>query len=68
MSPDNKRCRRIRRPQRRPGLKVLFTTGYAGNAIEHHGRVDPGVQMIGKPLSMDALASKVRAILDGNGR
>jgi signal transduction histidine kinase len=51
---------------RRPGLKVLFTTGYTRNAIVHHGRLDPGVQMIGKPFSMDALASKVRAILDGS--
>jgi signal transduction histidine kinase len=49
---------------RRPGLKVLFTTGYTRNAIVHHGRLDPGVQLIGKPFSMDALASKVRAILD----
>ena len=49
---------------RRPGLKVLFTTGYTRNAIVHHGRLDPGVQMIGKPFSMDALATKVRDILD----
>jgi signal transduction histidine kinase len=51
---------------RRPGLKVLFATGYSRNAIVHQGRLDPGVQMIGKPFSMDALASKVRAMLDGN--
>jgi PAS domain S-box-containing protein len=50
---------------RRPGLKVLFATGYTRNAIVHQGRVDAGVQMIGKPFSMEALASKVRAILDG---
>ncbi len=54
--------------QRRPGLKVLFTTGYTRNAIVHQGRLDPGVQMIGKPFSMEALASKVRDILDGNTR
>jgi CheY-like chemotaxis protein len=51
---------------RRPGLKVLFTTGYTRNAIVHQGRLDPGVQMIGKPFSMDALAAKVRDMLDGN--
>jgi signal transduction histidine kinase len=51
---------------RRPGLKVLFATGYTRNAIVHEGRLDPGVQMIGKPFSMEALASKVRAMLDGN--
>ncbi|MEA3024832.1 MAG: hypothetical protein QOF91_117, partial [Alphaproteobacteria bacterium] len=37
--------------RRRPGLKVLFTTGYTRNAIVHHGRLDAGVQMIGKPFS-----------------
>jgi PAS domain S-box-containing protein len=51
--------------RRRPGLKVLFTTGYTRNAIVHHGRLDPGVQMIGKPFSSDELARRVRAILDG---
>jgi signal transduction histidine kinase/CheY-like chemotaxis protein len=51
---------------RRPDLKVLFTTGYTRNAIIHHGRLDPGVQMISKPFSMDALASKVRDILDSS--
>jgi signal transduction histidine kinase/CheY-like chemotaxis protein len=49
---------------RRPGLKVLFTTGYTRDAIVHHGRLDPGVQMIGKPFSMGTLATKVRDILD----
>jgi signal transduction histidine kinase len=51
---------------RRPGLKILFATGYTRNAIVHQGRLDAGVQMIGKPFSMVALASKVRAMLDGN--
>ena len=50
--------------RRRPGLKVLFTTGYTRNAIVHHGRLDPGVQMIGKPFSFDELALRVRALLD----
>jgi hypothetical protein len=36
--------------RRRPGLKVLFTTGYTRNAIVHHGRLDPGVEMVGKPF------------------
>jgi signal transduction histidine kinase len=51
---------------RRPSLKILFATGYTRNAIVHHGRLDPGVQMIGKPYSMETLASKVRIILDGS--
>ncbi len=49
---------------RRPGLKVLFTTGYTRNAIVHHGRLDPGVQMIGKPFSFEELGAKIRTILD----
>jgi len=49
----------------RPGLKVLFTTGYARNAIFHHGRLDKGVQLITKPFSFADLAAKVRDVLDG---
>ncbi len=49
----------------RPGLKVLFTTGYARNAIFHHGRLDKGVQLITKPFSFTDLAGKVRDVLDG---
>ena len=51
--------------QRRPGLKVLYTTGYARNAIVHQGRLDPGVQLISKPFTYAALATRVRAALDG---
>jgi PAS domain S-box-containing protein len=50
--------------RRRPGLKVLFTTGYTRNAIVHHGRLDPGVQMLGKPFSFADLGAKIRALLD----
>jgi PAS domain S-box-containing protein len=49
----------------RPGLRVLFTTGYARNAIFHHGRLDKGVQLITKPFSFTDLAAKVRDVLDG---
>jgi signal transduction histidine kinase len=49
----------------RPDLKVLFTTGYARNAIIHHGRLDKGVQLITKPFSFAELAEKVRDVLDG---
>ena len=51
--------------RRRPGLKVLFTTGYTRNAIVHHGRLDAGVHMIGKPFSFNDLGAKVRTLLDG---
>jgi PAS domain S-box-containing protein len=47
-----------------PKLKVLFTTGYARNAIVHHGRLDPGVQLLTKPFTFADLASKVRDALD----
>ena len=48
----------------RPGLKVLFMTGYSRNAIVHQGRLDEGVQLIQKPLTQDSLAAKLRAVLD----
>jgi signal transduction histidine kinase/CheY-like chemotaxis protein len=48
-----------------PGIKVLFTTGYARNAIVHNGRLDPGVQLITKPYSFADLAAKIRDVLDG---
>ena len=51
----------------RPGLKVLFTTGYARNAIVHHGRLDPGVELITKPFSYADLAVRIRDVLDGPG-
>jgi CheY-like chemotaxis protein len=50
--------------QQRRGLKVLFTTGYARNAIVHDGRLDPGVQLVTKPFTYAALAGKLRDILD----
>jgi signal transduction histidine kinase/DNA-binding response OmpR family regulator len=50
--------------QRRPSLKILFTTGYARNAIVHGGRLDPGIQLIAKPFTVAALAIKLRELLD----
>ena len=47
-----------------PGIKTLFTTGYARNAIVHHGRLDPGVDLLTKPFSYADLAARVRDILD----
>jgi PAS domain S-box-containing protein len=49
---------------RQPGLKVLFATGYARNAIIHHGRLDPGVELLTKPFTFADLSIKIRAILD----
>lgn len=51
-----------------PGIKSLFTTGYARNAIVHNGRLDAGVQLITKPFSFDELAAKVRDVLDQSSK
>ena len=48
----------------RPELKVLFTTGYTTNAVVHGGVLDPGVNLLSKPFSLQQLAAKVRAVLD----
>ena len=48
----------------RPGLKVLFMTGYSRNAIVHQGRLDPGVELIQKPITQDQLATRIRSLLD----
>jgi CheY-like chemotaxis protein len=48
----------------RPGLKVLFTTGYSRNAIVHQGRLDPGVELLPKPFTFEQLASRIRDVLD----
>ncbi|MDO8298420.1 PAS domain-containing sensor histidine kinase [Lacisediminimonas sp.] len=47
----------------RPGIKVLYTSGYTENAIVHHGRLDPGVLLLGKPYRRAELAGKIREAL-----
>jgi CheY-like chemotaxis protein len=51
--------------QRRPDLPILFTTGYTRNAVVHQGVLDPDVELLGKPFTIDELGRKVRAMLDG---
>ncbi|MCC5876489.1 MAG: PAS domain S-box protein, partial [Candidatus Sumerlaeia bacterium] len=48
----------------RPNLKVLYTSGYTDNAIVHHGRLDPGAQLLGKPYGRADLARKIREVLE----
>jgi CheY-like chemotaxis protein len=48
----------------RPDLKILFTTGYTRNAVVHNGKLDEGVDLIGKPFSLEALATKIRSVLE----
>lgn len=47
----------------RPDLKVLYTSGYTQHAIVHHGRLDPGVQLLSKPYRRYDLALKLRSVL-----
>ena len=51
----------------RPDLKVLFTSGYTENAIDHDGRLDQGVQLLRKPYRRSDLANMIRAALMGRG-
>jgi signal transduction histidine kinase len=48
----------------RPELKVVYTTGYARNAIVQGGVLDPGTELLPKPFSYAALAGKIRTVLD----
>jgi signal transduction histidine kinase/CheY-like chemotaxis protein len=48
---------------RRPGLKVLYTSGYTENAIVHHGRLDAGVLLLAKPYVNSDLARMIRTAL-----
>jgi PAS domain S-box-containing protein len=47
----------------RPGLKVLFITGYAENAAISNGHLEPGMQVLSKPFAMDKLATRIKAII-----
>lgn len=48
---------------RRPGLAVLFTSGYAEDVIVHDGRLDSGIALLSKPYSREVLARKLRDML-----
>jgi len=50
----------------RPELKVLFITGYAEAAVRSQGRLEQGMHLLGKPFSLEALASRVRKLLGGH--
>jgi CheY-like chemotaxis protein len=49
--------------KRRPGAKVLYTSGYTENAIIHHGRLDTGVLLLAKPYRKSDLAGMIRKAL-----
>jgi CheY-like chemotaxis protein len=48
----------------RPGLKVLFITGYAENAAVGNGHLEPGMQVLTKPFVMETLASRIREMIE----
>jgi len=52
----------------RPGLKVLFITGYAENAVVRNGHLERGMQVLTKPFGIKALADKVCEMIEADGR
>ncbi|MFC0205460.1 PAS domain-containing hybrid sensor histidine kinase/response regulator [Novosphingobium soli] len=51
--------------QSRPGLKVLFITGYAENSVIGNGHLEPGMQVLTKPFVIETLAARVRDMMEG---
>ncbi|UVO34013.1 CHASE3 domain-containing protein [Bradyrhizobium arachidis] len=51
--------------KRRPGVRVLYTSGYTDNAIVHHGKLDDGVMLLTKPYRRNQLAEMIRKALNG---
>ncbi len=50
----------------RPGLQVLFITGYAENAAISNGHLEPGMHVLAKPFAMEKLAARIKAITGGS--
>jgi|GEM_PF-2831757 len=48
----------------KPDLKCLFMSGYTEDVIAHHGVLDPGLNFIAKPFTVEAMAIRLREILD----
>ena len=52
--------------RRRPGIKVLYTTGFTRNAIVHSGKLDAGLHFIAKPFTLVQIAAKMNEVLAGS--
>ena len=52
----------------RPGLQVLFITGYAENAVLDSGDLEPGMAVLTKPFSMEAMAERIRSMAETGAR
>ena len=52
---------------RRPGLKVLFITGYTENTAIKNGHLEPGMAVLAKPFAMSTLGNKIRGMLEASG-
>jgi signal transduction histidine kinase/CheY-like chemotaxis protein len=63
--PVNTREFARRAQEMRPGLRVLYTSGYTQNAIVHNGRLDEDATLLSKPYRKDELGRKLRSLLDG---
>ena len=50
--------------RRKPGVRVLYVSGYAHDVIGHHGVLDTGVELLPKPFTSGTLLARVRAVLD----
>ena len=50
--------------EQRPGLKVIYMSGYTDDAIVHHGVLDPGIAFLHKPFSANALEGIIREVVE----
>jgi FixJ family two-component response regulator len=50
--------------ERRPGLKVIFMSGYTEDAIAQHGVLKPGIAFLNKPFTSHTLGEKIREVLE----
>ena len=54
--------------EKRPGVKVIYMSGYTEDVITQHGVLQPGIAFLHKPFTSDTLGRKIRDVLDAGGR